>query len=222
MLTFFSAHSDPPHFFLVPKPNIWAFPVAFCKVLLVSPLFCSVFWAPFNIFFEILIIIFHFHLHPLIMCLCEPLGWTGLDGCWLVVGCFAYSLIWYNNGSSFIVLFLWIQCFEYLIELTRLTHTSSVDGQSGLLWLYNVQANISKSNANVRTHIYIVRIRIKIIHARHTRAFLSLFSSRVDRAREISSLNSSWMRKNSQLSTLRMPHLYVITWKYMYISYRQL
>lgn len=61
-----------------------------------------------------------------------------------------------------------------------------------------------------RTYIYIARIRVKIIHARHTRAFLSMFLSRVDRAREISSLNSSWMRKNSQLSTLRK-HIYLLS-----------
>lgn len=54
---------------------------------------------------------------------------------------------------------------------------SLVDGQSGLLWLHNVQANISETLVLTYVRIYIVRIRIKIIHARHTRFFLSLFVS---------------------------------------------
>lgn len=148
------------------------------------------------------------------MCVCvwEPLNLSRL----LTGRLLAYSLIWYNNGSSFIVLFLWIQCFEYLIELTRLTHTVWWMAKA-VYYDYTVYKQISETGNNVYVfdeYTYIVRIRIKIIHARHTRFFIVVCLESTGRA--FPSLNSSWMRKNSQ----RSPHsiyIYITTWKYIYI-----
>lgn len=115
-----SAHSDPLYFFFSLSPGqSFGFPYTiFFKVLFVLHFFLSVVIGLLLIFFFLFLKFdnnFPLSFAPAYYvraCMCANVS----RDCWLV-GYLLTHLFDIIMGSSFIVLFLWIQCFEYLIEL---------------------------------------------------------------------------------------------------------